>query len=319
MSSFDDDQPATTHGSKDRPPWPLIVAFVLLAFLGTAAGAAMGLRAQDEYEIRQSVQIDHVLSFPPWVANTQTARFGHALRRGDVRELAARATDLSESTFSKVSANRADDAPVVEVILVVSDPDVGRRAVDGLVDAALTTLIEADVIPEQQIVDAFGPRLTEVEATLDAIFTEAGVAPGTDLGDLYNDRKEDLAVAESWVETSTDDGRIERLTGEIAAWSADIDAIEPVLADWYAADSEKDDLNDVLTPARDRLAELEIGRSILEDDEYLNEPAVTEVSRLTTVGRYVAGGAALGIMVGLLLIAVWGVRRMRAADARQSP
>ena len=298
--------------------WPLVVAVVLLTFAGTAAGAAIGLRSHDEFEIRQSVQVDHVLGFPPWAANSQTARFGQALRRGDVRERAARETGLSESTFSRVSVDRAEDATVVEVTLVASDRDVGRNAVDGLVDAALTILIEADAIPEQQIVDALGPRMVEVEATLETIFTDAEVAPGTDLGDLYNDLKGDLTVAESWIETSTDEGRIERLTGEIAAYSAQVQAIEPVLADWYAADSEQDELANALTPARERLAELEIGRSILEADDYLNDPAVTKVSRLTTVGRYVAGGAAVGLMVGLLLVAGSGLRRMKA-DATVPP
>ncbi len=297
--------------ARTRLTWPLLSAVFafLLSFIGGAVGLAIGSASSEEYLIRESVQLDQILAFPSWEANSQTARFSQTLRRGDVQSLAAARVDLPDERFSQVSALTAEGSSVVEVSFVVADLLKNSAAIDELIDAALADLIRADRIVATQSIQANADRLEEVETELDQIFDSVGVAPGTNLGDMFNRSTFDLRSAEEQLSSTEDAYWLQRLPGDISAHRQQVDALSPVLDSWYALDNEHDELRERMRPAEVQLQELEIGEAILKSGAHHNEATISNVSRTTTIGRYIAGGAALGLALGLLLTAFIGIRR----------
>ncbi len=301
-----------SRGLTDRP-MRMAVLIGLLAAAGGVVGGVVGLALPKDYEVRMAAQIDHVLVFPSWESNQATARFSQTVRRDDVQRAAAAAAGVPVSTFGDVSALGQDGSPIVDVELVVDDPSVGPAAMSALVDEALRTLVQSDLVPAQLVVEEGEPELAAVEAELESIWSQAGQAPGTNLGDLFNRSTSDLAVKQAELPNASEDWIVAQLTAEISVLEDQVAAIEPVVTDWYRAEALRNDLDSRLGPAQERLAELEVGVGVLDAGGHRGPASVAELSRRTVVGRFAAGGAALGIAVGLGLLAWVALRRPRSA------
>ena len=298
----------------ERPMW-LAATVAALAVAGAVAGGVLGMQSATEYEINASAQIDHVLGFPPWEANQETARFAHTLRRDDIRQGAVDASGLPSTAFGQISAISENDAPLVDVMLVVTDGAQGTRAIEQLIDAALLEMVASDRVPEQIVVDANADALADVEAELESIYADTGTAPGTNLADRYNRAILDLQLAQAELAVATEQFRIDRLPAEIEVRQELVDTLEPVVGRWGDARDLHNMLETRIAPAVDRLQQLDLGLEVLERGSHVSDVTSAEVPRRTTVGRHAAGGAAVGVAVGvavaLMILAAATLRRSR--------
>ncbi len=302
----------TVRGLTERP-MRMAGVIAVLAVAGGGVGGGTGLALPTDYEVRMAAQIDHVLVFPSWESNQATARFSQTVQRDDVQQAAAAAAGVTVSAYRDVSALGQDGSPIVDVELVVDDPSIGPAAMEALVDEALRTLARSDLVPVELVVEESTPDLAAVEAELEGLWSQAGQAPGTNLGELYNRSTSDLAVKQAELPGATEDWIVTQLTAEIAVLEERVATLEPVVTDWYRAESLRNDLDARLSPAQERLGELEVGLGVLDAGGHRGPASVTELSRRTVVGRFAAGGAALGIAAGLGLLAWVALRRPRAA------
>lgn len=278
-----------------------LAIIVLLAVVGAAAGAGLGSRTATTYEATTSVPLSQVLVFPSWESNSQTARMAHTLRQPDIQALAATNAELT-GAFARVSAVSSDGASIVTVSAVVTSYDAAAP-MHQLVDTALAQLIQDDVLYAEQSLAANEGQLVEVLQELDAIYDQVDLAPATNLGDVYNSAKFGLESAETQLANSTDDYWLTRLPGDIAANQSRLDAIGPLLDRWQELTELRRTLEDRVESPRDTLAKLGVGESVLANGVHHRQVNVRPVARTAVLGRFLAGGAALGIALALAITA----------------
>lgn len=310
-----DDRTPSRDEDFGRPRWTSGTATVgvlaALTIIGAVIGVVIGMASPPRHEVSMGTQVDNVLAFPSWLADEETSRFSQALLRRDTLADALETAGLPRGTIGEITATRAEASPLVEVKIVVEDPAVAGVAIESLVDTTLLTLLRSDRVPEQAIVDAVTPELDAVEARLAAIWSQTGTAPGTDLAARYNDSRYNAQIAREELAVATEQWRLDRLPAEIATAELELTTIEPVLAEWYDANARRLELRNRLDQAAGRLQDLDLGLDVLEAGGHRSDVATVQLSRLTTIGRWSAGGAALGIAAGLVVIAILTVRRAR--------
>lgn len=273
-----------------------------LAAAGLAAGVVLGSRAPVQYETGLAVEVGQVMSFNPWEANLQTARFGQAILRPDLQQVAAEQVGLDRSDILDVAAEQTDDSPIVQVRMAVEDPDAAGDALVALVDVTLRDLVDSEMAPQRLIVDELRPQLDAANAELQAIWDETGEAPGTNLADAYNQATFTLQSATAELEVATEQWRLDQLPGIISAAQDELDRVTPALDRWYEVTTRIDQFDAQVTPAETRIRQLELGLDVVEAGTHRSEIEVTELPRSSNMLRWAAGSAALGIGVALSIL-----------------
>ncbi len=307
------ERPARPATRKNRTPLAVIGGFALI---GTLAGAALGLSRPREYQAGLNAQIDNVLAFPSWEANQATARFAQTLRRSDVKRTAAEASGVDGSQLREIAALGDNNSSLVQVLLIMEDADRAPAAITALTDAALRTLAENDRKPDQLLVDQNAQELAALDAQLQAMWTSAATAPGTDLGYLYNASKLELEIDRQQLSTAKEQWRIDQLQASVATRRLQVDILQPMLPRWYAADERRSALRDLVRPATERLQRHQLGMDLLASGDYRGPVDITPISRTTLVGRWAAGGVALGLAVALGALALITLLGARKSSAR---
>ncbi len=305
-----------TSSLRRTGPRPVTSALVLvgLAAMGLGAGVAQGTRAPVQYETSVAVEVGQVMSFSPWEANLQTARFGQAILRPDLQEIAAEQVGLDRSKILDIAAEQTDDSPIVQIRMTVEDPDGADDALVALVDVTLRDLVESEMAPQRLIVDDLRPQLDTANTELEAIWDAVDEAPGTDLAGAFNQAQFNIESASAELEVASEQWRIDQLPGIISASQDELDRITPVLDGWYDITTRISQLEGQLTPAETRLRQLELGLGVIAGGTHLSAIEVSELPRSSNLIRWAAGGTAIGIAAGLAVLgamAFLGARRSR--------
>jgi hypothetical protein len=308
-----DERPTRPAPKRSRMPLAILAG---LALLGGVAGTALGVSRPREYQVSLTAQIDNVLAFPSWEANQATARFAQTLRRSDVKRTAAEVSGVEGSKLRSIAALSDNNSSLVRVELVTDDADRSTAAITALTDAALRSLAEGDRQSDRLLVDQNAQELAALDAQLQSMWASVPTAPGTDLGRLYNDAKFELETDRQELAVANEKWRIDQLRARIAVRQPQVDALGPLMPKWYAADTRRTALRELVRPATQRLQDHQLGMDLLASGDYRGPVDVSPIGRTTVVGRWAAGGVALGIAAALVLLALLALLGDRRRAAR---
>jgi hypothetical protein len=302
-----------TIARSSRPPGAMTTVAIVagLALVGGAIGGIFGSRTTELYQSSVSVQVDQVMVFQPWEVNLETARFATALLRTDLQDEAMESLGLDRGAITEIQADNTDSSPIVDVTVTVADRDMAEQAANALIDVTLRALVAGDQVPQQLIIDDITPQLDAANAEMSELWTLADVAPGTNLTDTYNQARYNLATATAEQEIQTEQWRLDQLPGIIAQATSEIDTIQPLLDRWYAASTTASALNDRYGPAQSRLRDLSLGLQVLDSGSHRSAAEVIAVPKTTSMRRWAAGGAAIGVAAALMLLAAIAARSAR--------
>jgi hypothetical protein len=295
------ERPTRPSSQRARLPAAVLVGFALL---GAVVGTALGVSRPRSYQVSLTAQIDDVLAFPSWEANQATARFAQTLRRSDVKRSAAEVSGVEASKLREIAALSDNNSSLVRVELVTEDATRSAAALTALTDAALRSLAEGDRQSDRLLVEQNAQELAALDAQLQAMWASVPTAPGTDLGRLYNDAKFELETDRQELAAANEKWRIDQLKARIAVRQPQVDVLGPLMPKWYAADTRRTTLRELVRPATQRLQDHQLGMDLLASGDFRGPVDVFPISRTTIVGRWAAGGVALGIAAALTLLAL---------------
>ncbi len=290
----------------------------VLAIAG--AGFALLLRddAVSEHRANAVVDLADVIPMEFWQANAVAGRFAQTLPRSDVRDSAADRSGVPASELTRTEVDQLGDSSVVTVALTSDGEDASARGLLELLRSTFGAMLDSDRSVPTSIVEGDGPRLDELEAEMAALVDQAGLAPGTDLAQAFNNETNSLAAFSheaALIDADTPDWLESQIRGKEFAASDALGRIEPHVDAWYAAAEEADLIRTDVEAAREDLVAIDRGVSrlgTLDQDVVISSSVV---SSREAAARTAAGGAAIGLALGLLIVGVVAVARRRATAA----
>ena len=316
-----EDAAAAGGGSHEPSIVQQALALAVCGALAIAgAGVALLLRddAVSEHRAEAVVDLADIIPMEFWQANAVAGRFAQTLPRSDVRDAAADQSRVPASELTRTEVDQLGDSSVVSVALTSDGEEESARGLLELLRATFGAMLDSDRSVPNSVVEGDGPRLDALEADMAATVEQAGLAPGTDLAQAFNNETSSLAALSfevGLIDDETPDWLESQIRGKEFAASDALSRIEPHVDAWYAAAEAAELIRRDVEDAREDLVAIDRGverLGTLEQDVVISS---SMVSSREAAARTAAGGAAIGLALGLIAVGGVAVARRRSPAA----